>query len=143
MYENIGGKIKGLAQSIFIIETIGAIVTGIILLLLNRIFLGLLVLFSGPIIAWVSSWLMYGFGQLIDNSDMLVTFLGKQLDQNESKNDSDKNFKDIANEKTSQSMKTFRTSQSNISTNIKRCPLCGEKVTSKTCNFCGSENNLF
>ena len=31
MYHNIGGKIKGLAIAWFIIETIGAFITGIIL----------------------------------------------------------------------------------------------------------------
>ena len=30
MYDNIGGKIKGLAKIIFIIEAVGAIITGII-----------------------------------------------------------------------------------------------------------------
>ena len=30
MYDNIGGKIKGLAKTIFIIEAIAAVITGII-----------------------------------------------------------------------------------------------------------------
>jgi hypothetical protein len=29
---------------------------------------GLLVMVVGPIIAWVSSWLLYGFGELIDKA---------------------------------------------------------------------------
>ena len=138
MYDFIGDKIKGLAKAIFIVEAIGAITTGVILLF-NGILWGLLILFLGPIVAWVSSWLIYGFGQLIDNSDILVAFSGKQLDQNENKTD----FKDIANKKISQSIKKFRSSQSNTSTNIKRCPYCGERVTSKVCAVCERENNLF
>ena len=38
----------------------------------SLILYGLLVLIAGPIIAWVSSWLLYGFGQLIENTDQLV-----------------------------------------------------------------------
>ena len=65
MYDNIGGKIKGLAKGTFIVETIAAIIGGIVLLVDEFIGLGLLTLFCGPVVAWVSSWLLYGFGELI------------------------------------------------------------------------------
>ena len=69
MYDNIGGKIKGLAKSMFIVEAIGAVITGIVLLATNDdlIFEGLLTLFCGPIIAWVSSWVLYAFGELVED----------------------------------------------------------------------------
>ena len=68
MYDNIGEKIKGLAKAAFIVEAIVAAIVGIALLASDEdlIFTGLLVLLVGPIIAWVSSWLLYGFGELID-----------------------------------------------------------------------------
>ena len=69
MYDNIGGKIKGLAKIMFIVEAIGAVITGIVLLATDDdlIFAGLLTLFCGPIIAWVSSWVLYAFGELVED----------------------------------------------------------------------------
>lgn len=68
MYDNIGGKIKGLAKATFAIGAIAAAITGIALMTSDGdlAFIGLLVLFTGPIAAWISSWLIYGFGELID-----------------------------------------------------------------------------
>ena len=70
MYDNIGGKIKGLAKATFIVEAIAAVITGIALMASDEdmIPVGLLVMVAGPIVAWVSSWLLYGFGELIDKT---------------------------------------------------------------------------
>ena len=70
MYGNIGGKIKGLAKAFFIVEAIVAVIAGIALMASdeNLIFFGVLSLILGPVVAWVSSWLLYGFGELIDNT---------------------------------------------------------------------------
>lgn len=68
MYDNIGGKIKGLAKASFIVAAIAEVITGIALMAADEdlILYGLLVMVVGPIVAWVSSWLLYGFGELID-----------------------------------------------------------------------------
>ena len=68
MYDNIGKKIKVLAKAVFIVEAICAIIGGIITLITDEdlILFGILLLFLGPLVAWVSSWLLYGFGELID-----------------------------------------------------------------------------
>lgn len=70
MYDNIGEKIKGLAKAIFIVESIAAVIAGIALMASDEdlIPIGLLVLVLGPVVAWVSSWLLYGFGELIDKT---------------------------------------------------------------------------
>ena len=70
LYENIGGKIKNWAKWIFIIEAIGAIITGLVLLFTDEdlILYGLLTLVCGPIVAWVGSWLLYAFGELVDKT---------------------------------------------------------------------------
>ena len=68
MYDNIGGKIKGLAKAIFIIGAVVSFIAGIALMLVNDnlIFVGVLIWFLGIIVAWVSSWVIYGFGEIID-----------------------------------------------------------------------------
>ena len=70
MYDNIGGKIKGLAKASFIVAAIAEVLTGIVLMATDEdmILYGLLVMVVGPIIAWVSSWFLYGFGELIDKA---------------------------------------------------------------------------
>ena len=69
-YDDIGKKIKGLAKASFIVEAIGAIITGFAFLIgwgLDA-WWALFIIFFGPIVAWVSSWLLYGFGELIDKT---------------------------------------------------------------------------
>lgn len=70
MYNRIGGKIKGLAKAIFIVEAIAAVITGIAFMVADEgpIGYGLLIMLLGPVIAWISSWLLYGFGELIDKA---------------------------------------------------------------------------
>ena len=73
-YDNIGGKIKGLAKAAFIVEAIAAVLSGLVMFAEDddMFLIALLVAIVGPIVAWVGSWLLYGFGQLIENSDTLV-----------------------------------------------------------------------
>ena len=85
MYNDIGGKIKGLAKAIFIFETFISIVMGFVFIILAAqtpidvvainpsapiidIISGLLLIVVGPIVAWISSWLLYGFGELISKT---------------------------------------------------------------------------
>ena len=72
MYDNIGGKIKGLAIATFIVEAIATVITGIVIMVFGDkrsiSILGLLVIVVGPIFAWISSWLLYGIGELIDKT---------------------------------------------------------------------------
>ncbi len=68
MYSNIGGKIKGLAKTICIIEAILSAVGGVLLVALDDelIMYGMALAIVGPLIAWISSWTLYGFGELIE-----------------------------------------------------------------------------
>ena len=68
LYENIGGKIKNWAIWIFVIEAIGAIIAGLVLIIENGDFMyGLLILVCGPIVALVGSWILYAFGELVED----------------------------------------------------------------------------
>ena len=69
MYDNIGGKIKGLAKTMFIVEAIGAIITGVVLMATGEdlTLYGFLTLVCGPIVAYVSSWIWYAFGELVED----------------------------------------------------------------------------
>ena len=77
MYNNIAGKIKLLAKIGFIVETIAIVIAGIGILLTDdeviNILTGVLVMVMAPFAAWVSSWVLYGFGELIENTAKLVS----------------------------------------------------------------------
>ena len=69
MYDNIGAKIKSLAIAVFIIEAVASVAWGIYLLDSDKNDLsirGLVFMIAGPFIAWISSWVLYGFGELIE-----------------------------------------------------------------------------
>ena len=85
LYADIGVKIKNWAKWIFIVEAIGAVISGIVLFADEFILAGLLTLVCGPIIALVSTWLLYAFGQLVDdthairNQDKKINNIDKNL----------------------------------------------------------------
>ena len=70
LYANIGRKIKSLAKWSFIIDAIILFVFGIVFMTLDEefIFVGMLIAICGPIIAFVSSWILYAFGELVDKT---------------------------------------------------------------------------
>ncbi len=74
MFDNIGNKIKILAEVICWIGIIGSIILGIVMMEFDEslIIAGLLVVPIGFLVSWISSFLLYGFGQLIENTDRLV-----------------------------------------------------------------------
>lgn len=74
MYDNIGEKIKNSAKWICIVESISAVIGGIFVIIddFDSFFKGLLLIVLGPVVAYVSTWLLYGFGQLIENSDIIA-----------------------------------------------------------------------
>lgn len=74
MFSNIGSKIKTLAQVITWIGIIGSVILGLVLMTTDEelISAGLMIALLGSLISWVSSFVLYGFGQLIENTDKLV-----------------------------------------------------------------------
>ena len=80
MFSNIGSKIKGLAVFITCMGIISSVIGGIVLMVTDEelILPGILVMAVGSILSWVASFLLYGFGQLVDNSDKTVALLKEQ-----------------------------------------------------------------
>lgn len=74
MFDNIGRKIKNLAVITCVLEIIASIIIGIILIESgdDDAIIGITTILAGPFAAWISSFFVYGFGQLIENSDILV-----------------------------------------------------------------------
>ena len=64
-FGNVGKKIKGVAMTMFVLETIGAIVAGISLIETD---FGVLIILLGPVVALVSAWILYGFGEIVEHA---------------------------------------------------------------------------
>jgi hypothetical protein len=74
MFDNIGGKIKTLAMTLTGLGITLSIVAGVISLSDGSIE-GLFIMIFGSLLSWLGSFLLYGFGQLVENSDRMVELL--------------------------------------------------------------------
>ena len=74
MFDNIGSKIKTLARIVCWLGIIISVISGLAIMVSNEetVFVGTLIILLGSIGSWIGSFVLYGFGQLIENSDTLV-----------------------------------------------------------------------
>lgn len=87
MFTNIGDKIKNLAAVITWIGIIGSILGGIVMIAVglesSEIFVlfGFLTAIAGSLVSWIGSFLLYGFGELIDRVAQIDRKLNNQASQ--------------------------------------------------------------
>ena len=143
MFDNIGGKIKGLAKVICWIGIIISVIVGIILLANSTIdygkgifggkqtdplmvAAGLGVMIVGSLFSWLGSFVLYGFGQLVENSSSI------RFDLSQMKGKMDK----FAKEGASYSSQSSSTSNS---ANDWLCGYCNTRNPQSytTCKLCG------
>ena len=73
MYKNIGKKIKVLATIICIVTAIIWVILGFVLILREQStteirLVGIITLIVGPLSCWINSFLLYGYGELIEQN---------------------------------------------------------------------------
>ena len=70
LYSDIGAKIKRWAKWLFICEAVGTVIAGIAIVIslgFEYALWALFIIIFGPIVALVSSWILYAFGQLVED----------------------------------------------------------------------------
>ena len=74
MYEKIGSKIKILAKVMFFIGSFGSIMAGVAFMIDKNEFnfIGIIILVAGIILSLVTTWLLYGFGELIEKTSFIA-----------------------------------------------------------------------
>ena len=83
MFNNIGGKIKGLAKFLCWAGIIICVILGFMFIAGSNagyyyyysreamIVFGVLIMVGGSIISWLSSLFLYGFGELVENTSII------------------------------------------------------------------------
>ena len=73
MFKNIGGKIKGFAKVVCWIGIIVSVISGIVICIQGGAYiaLGIATIVIGALIAWISSFTMCGFGQLVEDTEAI------------------------------------------------------------------------
>lgn len=74
MFTNIGSKIKKLAMVVCWIGIVFGVVSGIIEMTsggANSILTGIVTLIVYPLASWLGSFLVYGFGELVETNQQL------------------------------------------------------------------------
>ena len=85
MFENIGGKIKGLAKVICYVGIAISVIAGIFMIGFGSssyngdtmIVMGCVVMIVGSLVSWIGSFFAYGFGELIENTTVIAELAAK------------------------------------------------------------------
>ncbi len=81
MFKNIGKQIKAWSKFNCLLGIIFSFAVAIVIFIIGGnsypndgpfFLIGVIVAIIGPINSWVSSWLLYGYGQIIENTDKLA-----------------------------------------------------------------------
>jgi hypothetical protein len=75
MFDNIGSKIKTVATTLTALGIALSVLAGIVILCEGDAS-GLFIMIFGSLFSWLGSFLLYGFGQLIENTDKIAARLG-------------------------------------------------------------------
>ncbi len=165
MFNNIGGKIKQLAELITAFGIIASIVGGLVIMGLGSdgemLVPGLLIGVLGVLISWIFSFVLYGFGQLIESNeeevlllkrlshknDTVETNMPKQNTEQVHKSQFDSNMANLENLNalrvsgiiTEEEYQAAVTVHSQMSTGTVLCPSCKSSVQagSSFCGICG------
>ncbi len=137
LYEDIGKKIKNLAKWTFIVESIAGIISviGAVAnesdLFEDMPFLILVFIVLIPIVAFVSSWILYGFGEIIDKLNSIEkNTRGDEVENNKPAAPADETF--AANIKSDFTANFKAANENAVSKEYKTCSYCGKKVASDT-----------
>lgn len=84
MFNNMGRKIKVLAKILCWIGIIASAVFGFLFGTKDdetlSLIIGIAIIIFGTLFSWIGSFLLYGFGQLVENSDILVQNSDRMLE---------------------------------------------------------------
>lgn len=145
MFDNVGRKIKALVKIVFIISCIGAGIAVFISFIgacgskdgsgWAGFFIALLSAAAAVFFSWIGSFVLYGYGEMVENSDITQYYTKKIYDElHEEPNETTHNTGSH-----SSSMSNFRQQALGTNYNCWTCKNCKEDNpnTSVFCQNCG------
>ena len=122
MFDNIGSKIKSWAKIVCWVGIVISVITSLTFME-NAAFLGLMLLTIGPLVSWVASLFLYGFGELIEKTTEIAenTRCSNTKNENISNNHNDIKLNNHNDIKSS----NHNDIKSNNNPKTKKCPHCG------------------
>ena len=97
MFNNVNLKLKAAGRFFAIHGIIGSVITGVVLLFNKYLWwIGIIVILGGVLLSWIFGLLLYGYGQLIENTSLNRNYehLKEQLN-NEKKSETELLDKDF------------------------------------------------
>lgn len=136
MFNNISDKIKALAGILCALGILISITLGIIVLVQDETALGICILIACCILSICTSYIIYGFGQLIENSNTLIKLMQKPT------SNIPHTAKSPHTTNTQQYTHPTPLSKSSVSPVIKhswRCSNCGHMISETPCPHCSNQ----
>lgn len=93
MYDKIGGKIKTLVKAIAIIGIVASVIYGIVLLSLGQIW-GIIYILIMPFLIWAGSFVLYGFGELIEKVCNIEKKIGQRYPDQDANSEQNEHAED-------------------------------------------------
>ena len=139
MFDDIGGKIKTLAKVITVIGFILSFIVGLVLMIEISFLSGLLTVIFGCLAAWIGSFLLYGFGELIDNTARIEDKMKKEKGNAFKNQEMEQPVKQAA--PTNDFLAKYKTTQKTV--RRANCPHCYAEIkeTDTVCSTCGRPMN--
>ena len=135
MFDNIGGKLKGLAYFLCSVGIISSLITGIVIITTEKEgLIGILTIVLGALFSWISSWITYAIGEIAENTAMIRREGGQTYV---------KSYETGERSEQHRMASFFKSTATNDSSRQRYCPHCGETVQSSICEMCGKKNDFF
>ena len=87
MFDPIGTRLKEMAEKLMWIFAVASAILGCVISVSGAAVIGVAVIVGGIFCAWLGAHLLYGFGQLIENTDKLAGRTYEQPDTSEASSD--------------------------------------------------------
>lgn len=142
MFDNVGGKIKELTRWICLISMAAFVITGLVIMISDSFFGGLLTAVVGAAGAWAGSFVLYGFGELVESAMVLRDAELKRQHEQEQKPEGGRRSRTrTQSEQSSGYSLSQLAAQREAKTTGWRCKKCGKMNTTTAlyCVDCGGD----
>ncbi len=70
LFRDVGKKIQVLAKGLMIVGVACSVIIGLVVMAGDEsmLLVGLLIMLVGSLVSWISSWFLYGYGEIIKNT---------------------------------------------------------------------------